>query len=144
MGFFEKALKSIIGIEDEPSLDYTKYEEAEAPSGFSWGPKMPDEPNQFNYGGHWKQYFQEIFEQDFPQYELRMEQGKSGSMIYMLRRDGFVALYVEVMDDNSEANAFRERCRASGIPYIRFYHNHQGWWNTRRYVCLRARMALES
>ena len=35
--------------------------EPDGPSGFSWGPKMPAEENQYNYGGSYIDYFREIF-----------------------------------------------------------------------------------
>ena len=37
-----------------------------------------------------------------------------------------------------------ERGRAQGIPYLRFYYNHEGWWNTRSYVTRRIANALTS
>ena len=35
-----------------------------------------------------------------------------------------------------------QECAAAAIPYLRFYHNHDGWWNTRAYVTQRVRGAL--
>ena len=46
------------------------------------------------------------------------------------------------MSENSEANKLRSACRAQGLPYVRFYYDHDGWWNTRSYVVSRTRAAL--
>ena len=46
------------------------------------------------------------------------------------------------MSENSEANKLRASCRAQGLPYVRFYYDHDGWWNTRSYVAGRTRAAL--
>ena len=37
---------------------------------------------------------------------------------------------------NSYVQVRRDSLRA-GIPYLRFYYNHEGWWNTKEYVIQR-------
>ena len=35
-------------------------------------------------------------------------------------------------------------CRAKeGVPYLRFYKDHEGWWNARSYVVSRIEKALK-
>ena len=129
----------------EAPAPYVPYEEAgdsADPSGFSWGAVMPAEPNQYNYGGPWQEYFGSVFAECFPAYTVTRERTERG-MIYTFLTGGRKALCVEVMDDRSEANSFRKKCRAEGTPYVRFYHNHDGWWNTKEYVYVRVREALE-
>ena len=41
----------------------------------------------------------------------------------------------DIMDDG-QINS------AQGIPYIRFYYDHEGWWNTKSYVIRRTSEAL--
>ena len=47
-------------------------------SGFSWGPIMPAEENQFNYPGSYVDYFAHVFREDFPQYRVTSEQRDGG------------------------------------------------------------------
>ena len=51
-------------------------------------------------------------------------------------------LVVEIKSENSEAQWLRNACAAERTPYLRFYYNHDGWWNTREYVDTRVRQAL--
>ena len=51
-------------------------------------------------------------------------------------------LVAELMSERSEANKLRSACRAQGLPYVRFYYDHDGWWKTRSYVVSRTRAAL--
>ena len=53
-------------------------------------------------------------------------------------------LIVELKSESSEAQRFRRAAEAEGVPYLRFYYDHEGWWNTREYVYVRVREALES
>jgi hypothetical protein len=41
------------------------------------------------------------------------------------------------MSDGTQRYKLRNECRAQGIPYLRFYYDHDGWWNTRSYVTRR-------
>ena len=117
---------------------------AEDVSGFSWGPRMPQEENQFNYPGTYVQYFNHVFTEEFPGYQISYEAAaKRPATIFTFRRDGRTALIVELMSDRSEAKKLRRECEANRIPYLRFYYDHEGWWNTRTYVVTRTRGALQ-
>ena len=115
--------------------------EPKSPSGFSWGDQMPAEENQFSYPGSYREYFESVFRAEFPQYQLQTEEFRSGCVITFLD-GGRKALVVELKSEHSEANRLRKNCQREGLPYLRFYHNHHGWWNTRSYVVTRTRAAL--
>lgn len=118
---------------------------AAGPSGVSWGDVMPDEPNQYNYGGTPIEYFEDIFRTEFPGYELAEEAGLSGperQWIIRFRQGGADKLVVELLSAKCEAAAIREKCRKQGVPYLRYYTDYEGWWNTRSYVINRTRAAL--
>ena len=53
------------------------------------------------------------------------------------------ALVVELMPQSSSAQKQRKVCAAEGTPYLRYYYDHDGWWNTRSYVVRRTHAALE-
>ena len=104
---------------------------------------MPAEENQYNYNGPYTAYFAELFRAEFPGYEVLQESRNGGrATVYTFMQAGRKALVVELMSENSEANRFRTECGRAGIPYLRFYYDHQGWWNTRSYVTNRVRAAL--
>ena len=114
---------------------------ASQPSGRSWGPVMPAEENQFNYRGDHIQYFEEIFRNEFPEYQLeKVIEGKA--TVFTFYSGGVKALVVELLNSNSGRYRQREECRRSGIPYLRYYYDHEGWWNTRSYVIDRTRAAI--
>ncbi len=46
------------------------------------------------------------------------------------------------MSETSSAQRVRKACAAENVPYLRFYIDHDGWWNTRSYVTGRIRAAL--
>ncbi len=112
-----------------------------APFGVSWGPEMPDEPNQFNYSGTYKEYFSEVFSSGFPDYRIESED-KGRNTVYTFWSGSSKALVVELMTEKSSAVKLREECRKNGIPYLRYYYDHDGWWNTREYVTERTGKAL--
>ena len=115
----------------------------QAISGFSWGEFMPDEENQYNYNGSYIDYFRHVFQEDFPEYAVTMEPGLNDrSPIFVFHSGGRQALIVELKSENSCAQRIRRSCAASGIPYLRFYYNHDGWWNTRAYIRARVSRAL--
>ena len=117
--------------------------EADGPSGFSWGPKMPAEENQYNYGGSYIDYFREIFNSNFSEY--RIEQVQEGSTtIFTFYRGNSKALMVELLSKKSGRYKIRKECRAAGVPYLRYYYNYHGWWNTKAYVIERTGKALNS
>ena len=119
--------------------------ESTSPSGFSWGDDMPAEENQYNYNGSYEQYFEHVFSEDFPAYRFEKkyidDYGKH-RVIYTFFRGEAKALVIELMTESSEAVKFRNDCRKAGIPYLRFYYDHNGWWNTRAYVDERMRSVL--
>ena len=118
-------------------------EEELAPAGTWWGPLMPDEENQYNFKGSWQDYFDGIFRSEFADYELLRETVREGKgLVYRFRKNGEVALVVELMSDRSNAQKLRNSLRGTGTPYLRYYYDHEGWWNARAYVIQRTRNAL--
>ncbi|MCR5460809.1 MAG: hypothetical protein K6F51_13025 [Acetatifactor sp.] len=114
-----------------------------AESGFSWGPTMPNEENQFNYPGTYDQYFLDVYSKNFPAYRLTTEPVRKGSATVITFWSGEAkALVVELMSDTSSAESIRRNCYKERVPYLRFYYNHQGWWNTKAYVLERTSKAL--
>lgn len=116
-----------------------------ATSGDSWGPTMPAEENQYNYNGPYDQYFMDIYVQRFPTYRLTHEKVRKGSATVFTFWKGMTqekALIVELMSDSSSAESIRNGARKEGVPYLRFYYNHEGWWNTKSYVIRRTQEAL--
>lgn len=116
----------------------------ESPSGFSWGEEMPAEENQFNYNGPFWSYFEHIFSADFPAYRVEKREIEPRKRIaYTLWSGASKAVVVELMNESCSAYKFRNDCAKEGVPYVRFYHDHDGWWNTREYVVTRIRGALK-
>ena len=110
-------------------------------SGFSWGEDMPAEENQYSFKGGYLAYFDMVFSQEFPQYRITREtSGKNTA--YSFWQGERKVLVAELMSERSEANKLRSACRAQGLPYVRFYYDHDGWWNTRSYVASRTRAVL--
>ena len=113
------------------------------PSGFSWGEDMPSEDNQFNFNGSYQQYFENIFLTDFSDYEIRLSLAPYTRMpCYTFIKNGRTALVVELFSEKSQACTIRNDCRKKLIPYLRYYIDHHGWWNTRQYVISRTKSAL--
>ncbi|MBO4579637.1 MAG: hypothetical protein J5715_05740 [Clostridiales bacterium] len=113
-------------------------------SGFSWGEEMPAEENQYNFSGTYRDYFEMIFREDFADLSVAKEIPEKfpRRTTYRLSRGGAVALVVELLPDTSSTKKLRNECASQGIPYVRFYYDHDGWWNTRAYVVDRIRKAL--
>ena len=112
-------------------------------SGFSWGPVMPAEENQFNYPGTYVEYFSHVFKEEFPGYNITYGQDqRRRSTVFTFWSGSGKALVVELLPESSETKMLKKACAAQGIPYLRFYYNHHGWWNTRAYVAQRTREAL--
>ena len=117
-------------------------------NGNSWGEDMPSEPNQYNYGGTWQEYFSDVLKSGFPQYSImKNELYGISSAAYRLGRDslsGTPELLVLVLGENlsndrisgalANAGIELDEYKRKGIPVARFYHAHPGWWNTRAYV----------
>ena len=114
-----------------------------APAGRSWGPDMPAEENQFNYPGTYLEYFEHIFREDFPSCAYQLSPGRSDkTTVCTFRQDGRHVLTVELLSETCNVRKVRQDCSDAGIPYLRFYYDHPGWWNTRSYVSGRIRAAL--
>ena len=118
-------------------------EYVDGPSGDSWGPNMPSEENQFNSGLNYRDYFTNIYNSEFTSYQIEAVNLRDGkAMLYTFKQAGIKKLVVEVISDRSNPYKYRKECRAQGIPYIRYYYDHDGWWNTRSYVIRRTTDAL--
>ena len=139
-----KAVKEAAALKREADAQ----RKAEAPAraarpleqGLSWGEVMPDEPNQYNFKGTHTEYFEDIFRAEFPGMALNREIVNGGrSIVYTL---GQKELVVELMTEKSAANKRRRDCLQQGVPYLRFYYDHEGWWNTRKYVVDRLHAAM--
>ncbi|MBO4418659.1 MAG: hypothetical protein J5789_02395 [Oscillospiraceae bacterium] len=117
---------------------------AEGPSGFSWGERMPDEPNQYNYHGSFREYFEDIFQRDFAEYQVSRQENSrsSGACAYTFTQGAETLLAVELLSRRNDVYKLRNDCRKQGIPYLRFYYDVDGWWNTRAYVIDRVSKAL--
>ncbi len=119
----------------------TAQAEESGPSGFSWGPNMPAEENQFNFNGAYHVYFENIFKENFSDCTVEKINDR-GVYVFNFTRGGQKALVVELLTQNSGRYKLRNECRKSGTPYLRYYVDHDGWWNTKAYVIERTRKAL--
>ncbi|MBQ6680444.1 MAG: hypothetical protein IJM76_10590 [Lachnospiraceae bacterium] len=117
---------------------------ADAVSGDSWGDVMPPEENQYSFNGSYVEYFDKVFREEFPSYRIEHAPAPKGrrATIFTFYNAQGKALVVELMSENSVARMLRQECAAENIPYLRFYYDHQGWWNTRSYVVRRTLAAL--
>ena len=112
-------------------------------SGVSFYGDVPAEENQYNFSGTYLQYFEKIFREDFPEYMVVTEKAPDGrSTVFTFTSSGRQVLVVELKSENSESQRVRKACEAAAMPYLRFYYDHEGWWNTRSYVTQRIRTAL--
>ncbi len=123
----------------EPAHDYTEY--SDGPSGFSWGDNMPAEENQYNSGKTYFEYFEGIFREELPAYRFEKTFIEKRT-IYTFTDGVSKKLVVELMPESSAARKIRNDCMKQGIPYLRFYIDHDGWWNTRAYVADRLHKAV--
>lgn len=146
------------GKEEKPAAQYTRPVEQSrpvcssyepygepTPIGRSWGERMPDEPNQFNYPGTYIQYFEDIFHTEFAAYRvLRSENPLSEKTTIYTFFDAYdrQVLVVEITAQSADIRKLRRDCERAGMPYLRFYYNHDGWWNARSYVVKRIKTAL--
>jgi len=105
-----------------------------APVGCSYGERMPDEPNQFNYMGSYEQYFESVFADKLRAYRMEKVNGKWKNTIYTFYNETSKVLVVELLSETSSTRKVRNDCENERVPYLRFYYNHHGWWNTRSYV----------
>lgn len=118
----------------------------ETPIGRSWGERMPDEPNQYNYPGSYREYFEDIFKREFAAYRVSrtVNPRTDKTSIYTFYDGPRTALMVEIMSRRADLQELRRNCQRQGIPYLRFYYDYHGWWNARSYVVNRINAALDS
>ena len=116
----------------------------ETPIGRSWGERMPNEPNQYNYPGTYREYFEDIFSREFAAYRVvRSENPRSSrASSYTFLMGERPVLVVELLSRSCDVYQLRNSCRKSGTPYLRFYYDYDGWWNARSYVVNRIRNAI--
>ena len=108
-----------------------------------WYRTVPQEECQYNYNGTFIEYFDMIFREDFPEYNVKFTVVEEGRRyLYTFTKHG-PALVVELMTEKSAADKLRRECMKTGVPYLRFYFDHEGWWNTRAYVKERVKKALK-
>lgn len=130
---------------DENDRPVPVWEKPVRRKGLSYGSEMdlPNEENQFNFGGTYQEYFEMIFAEDFPEFEVSKQISSSGrDVIYTFTSNGEKRLVIEILHEGASVNKLRNDCKAQGMPYLRFYYNHDGWWNTRSYVRDRIRKAV--
>ena len=139
------------GVKPErPSYDAPSAPAAPAAGGESYPTEgdtvydhIPDEECQYNSGVPFLEYFSGIWASEFPGYAVEFSTiCPERRYLYTFRQGGAVVLQIELMTEKSEANRFREECRRAGVRYVRFYFDHEGWWNTRSYVVSRVKAAL--
>ena len=123
---------------------YSDESQTEA-GGKSWGPKKPAEENQYNFRGKYYEYFDSIYKAEFPEYDITYETIKGDySTVFTFYKHSNKELVVELLSETSSTKKLKRECAQEGIPYLRFYYNHRGWWNTRSYVIERTRNALKN
>lgn len=127
-----------------PQSTYVEPEGEETPIGRSWGKRMPNEPNQYNYPGSYREYFEDVFNREFAAYRtvrsVNPRTDKACSYTFLMGEKP--VLVVELLSRSSDACQLRSSCRRSGTPYLRFYYDYDGWWNARSYVVNRIRNAI--
>ncbi len=144
------SVKESIAAAKQEAVESIKAEQAEKAAGEAsgwWGGDVPPaEENLFTFPGTPAAYFEKIFAEEFSEYRVEKEAGWGGyerSTVYTFYDGARKALVTEVLPDSSEARKLKEKCAREGIPYLRYYTGHEGWWNTRSYVTERTRKALK-
>ena len=151
----EKKIKAAVkdGFKDDPAPKPAAKPAETAPaqaaeqerSDALWGEIMPKDENQFSFNGTYKEYFEKIFTEEFPEYSFLLAHPKYySSDIYTFSQGGSKKLVVELMKKRCEAQALRRETLREGIPYLRFDTDCSeiGWWNPRTYVIGKIREAL--
>jgi hypothetical protein len=135
-------LKDMFKVEEKKN---DSYDDDRPKSGVSWGEEMPDEENQFNFNGKPHEYFKKIFDENFSG-KYSIEAGfntEYEGYLFTFYSLGRKALVVELLKKKSGAKKLRRDTIDAGIPYLRYYTDVDGWWNTKSYVIDRTRKALE-
>ena len=150
---FLKKLADAVGAEQKPQQTAAKPAAAEpvreqpakpaADEEYDPWETVPEEENQYNFNGTYIEYFAHIFKEDFPEYRAECERPDGRRTVFTLYKGGAKALVVELLTECSEVKKLRKQCQSEGTPYLRFYYDHEGWWNLRTYVRDRVRSALK-
>ncbi|MBO4355324.1 MAG: hypothetical protein J5850_00530 [Clostridia bacterium] len=141
----KKTSESVEKEEGAPVQEASKTAET-SDSEYSFYEDVPDEENQYNFKGSYEQYFEHVFAEDFP--ALRYEKSYINDygkrrVVYTFFNGAAKVLAVELMPESSEAKKFKNDCKKANLPYLRFYYDHEGWWNTRSYVVGRISDAIK-
>ena len=89
------------------------------------------------------EYFENIFRTELPMYAMdRTIPSNSKRVVYEFYSGTTTALVIELMSERCSVQRTRSACERNHVPYLRFYYDHDGWWNTRAYVVKRIRDAL--
>ena len=139
----EKKEEASTGAAPSAQPQKTFEEEDDGPSGFSWGDKKPAEENQYNFEGPFWVYFENIFRAEFAATPFTKNEISSNRIAYTFYSGASKVLVVELMSENCSAYKLRNDTRKEGVPYTRFYIDHDGWWNTKTYVITRMREAMK-
>ncbi len=142
-------------------------EALEAATMGSVGTDMPAEENQRNSGLPVQKYFEKVLSEVFPDAYVEVQDVsypgparwvKSGLLgkyhsepgekkpawLFLVRKDRLPILAVEVMAIyNKSRTKLRTSYTKNGVPYIRFYHDVDVWWNTKSYIRERALQAVK-
>ena len=149
---FLKKLADLAGTEKKPQqtsqkpsepVRQSRPEKPAEPEDLGPWETVPEEECQYNFKGSYIEYFEHVFREDFPEYRAEYERPDGRRTVFTLYRGGAKALIVELLTEKSAVKKLRTQCRNEGIPYVRFYYDHEGWWNTRTYVKERVKAALK-
>ncbi|MBE5958941.1 MAG: hypothetical protein E7254_08805 [Lachnospiraceae bacterium] len=142
LGEYAKSVKERI---PNQNYDDDNINNSEETVGVSYGKKKPAEENQFNFKGTYLEYFGKVFKEEFPEYNYQIDKEtdnwQNAGVITFYSGEN-KALVVELLSEASKRKKLRSECADNGIPYLRFYYDHRGWWNTRSYVVDRTKKAL--
>ena len=79
-----------------------------------------------------------------PLVPLKRNGEKKPAWLFLVRKDRLPILAVEVMAIyNKSRTKLRTSYTKNGVPYIRFYHDVDVWWNTKSYIRERALQAVK-
>lgn len=125
----------------EPAAGQQTEDPSSSGSDYSVYEDVPAEENQYNYNGPFFEYFEKIFKSEFSEYRYdKAEADGLRRIAYTFYSGAQKVLVVELY--SGESKKLKKECARANIPYLRFYHDHEGWWNTRSYVVERMRRAL--
>lgn len=130
----------------QPAQQSAPRERTSAPAANGTSPRgdaLPAEENSFAFNGPYQAYFRKVFSEEFPAYQIGESPAPHGrGTLFTFSKNGGTALVVEVMSEGCSSQKVRKSCAMQGVPYLRYYYDHRGWWNTRSYVRERTGKAL--